>query len=582
MQPKQKNKNGFSFVEAILAIALFGLIATGLVGALISGYFDVFLAGGKHRATLLAEEGLEAARNIRDSAYTNLATGTHGITVSGNNYAFSGASDVTDGFTRQVVVTAPSANRKLVTSTVSWLEKEGRNGSVVVSTYLNNWQAATGTKKGLLVYGEGGAASDTIRYRVLNSSGSWSAVGSAADIDVGSTDRALRVANLYASSTRDEKILISKHYATATTTQYIYAQVYNGTTWGNVTLLTSYVSATNIDVKNFGGTYLNNGDFMIVYSDNATNIPKFVTWNGSAWAGAQNTQNIGGIARAIVVKARPGTNEAMAAFFDSANDTNTLYFNGGSYAPASWTILTEQGINAPSTNKALIDFEWSINTPTVGGLIYTNNSTERSLRMEQFTADGAGGGTWGAVANATNQPNGRNIGTLRLSARTGADEFLACNKDQNAAPQIRCYESNHAPAWTSPTNQNLGSTDTGIQRSFDLAYEKTGAEALVIYSDTTTVPKLKKYNPSTNTFDLAATNMTAMPAAVETVRLIPSPDADDIMVLIADTAQNLRSEVWNGNTNTFYVSPSGWAATTQGTSGTADEDYWYDFAWDKF
>ncbi len=582
MATQLKNNLGFSFVEAILAIALFGLIATGLVGALISGYFDVFLAGGNQRATLLAEEGLEAARNIRDSGYGNLAVGTHGIGVSGNNYVFSGASDVVDGYTRQVVVTAPSANRKLVTSTVSWVQQEGRNGTVTVSTYLNNWQAVTGTKKGLLVYGEGGLASDTIRYRVLNSSGSWGVVGTAADIDGLSTNRALRVANLYASATRDEKILISKHYATATTTQYIYAQVFNGTTWGNVINLTSYTSATNIDVKNFGGAYLNNGDFMLVYSDNATNIPKFVTWNGTTWAAAQNTQNIGGIARAIVVKARPATNEVMAVFFDSANDTNSLYFNGGAYAPASWTGLTEHGINAPSTNKALIDFEWSVNTPTFGGLIYTNNRTERSFRLREFTADGAGSGVWGAVANATNQPAGRNIGTMRLSARAGANEFLACNKDQNAAPQIRCYEGDHTPAWINPTNQNLGSTDTGIQRSFDLAYEKSGTDALVIYSDTTTVPKLKKYNPSTNTFDIAATNLTAMTAAVETVKLIPSPDADDIMVLIGDTAQNLRSEVWNGATNSFYVTPSGWAATTQGTSGSSDEDYWYDFVWDKF
>ncbi len=136
--------SGFSLVEIILASSLFALLILGLSGAFLYGQENTALSGKRARAVFLAEEGLEVARNIRDEDFANLADGTYGLAISGNQWAFSGSSDATDIFTRQVVVGSVDADRKQVTSTVTWQQNPQRTGSVSLVTYLANWQASAG------------------------------------------------------------------------------------------------------------------------------------------------------------------------------------------------------------------------------------------------------------------------------------------------------------------------------------------------------------------------------------------------------------------------------------------------------
>ncbi len=141
------NSKGFSLVEVMLASAVFALLVTALVGAYLYGEEATALAGHRARAVLLAEEGLEAARNIRDSSYASLTAGTHGMLISSNQWGFSGASDITDSFfTRQVAVTTIDPDHKAITSTVTWQQTPSRTGSITLTSRMTNW---LGTKKGL-------------------------------------------------------------------------------------------------------------------------------------------------------------------------------------------------------------------------------------------------------------------------------------------------------------------------------------------------------------------------------------------------------------------------------------------------
>lgn len=139
-----KLQAGFSLVEVLLAVSIFGLIVTVLTGGLIYGQQSTALAGMRARAAILADEGLEIARNIRDENYANLIDGTFGLVISGNQWNFSGASDSTDIFTRAVAISPVSTNRKLVTSIVTWQQNQQRAGTVVLITYLTNWEASSG------------------------------------------------------------------------------------------------------------------------------------------------------------------------------------------------------------------------------------------------------------------------------------------------------------------------------------------------------------------------------------------------------------------------------------------------------
>ena len=143
-QLRIKTQAGFSLVEVILATAVFGLLVTALVGAYLYGQEATALAGSRARAVMLAEEGLEATRNIRDAGFSNLTDGTYGLSTSGNQWGFSGSSDTNDIFTRQVTISAIDSKRKQIACTVTWQQNPQRTGSVSAATYLTNWIAAAG------------------------------------------------------------------------------------------------------------------------------------------------------------------------------------------------------------------------------------------------------------------------------------------------------------------------------------------------------------------------------------------------------------------------------------------------------
>ena len=127
-------------VEIILATAVFGLLVTALSGAYLYGQEATALAGNRARAEMLAEEGLEATRNIRDSAFANLtdSTGT-GLSTAGNQWGFSGSSDASGIFTRQTIISSVDPYRKSATTSVTWQQNAQRTGSVSLITRFTNW-----------------------------------------------------------------------------------------------------------------------------------------------------------------------------------------------------------------------------------------------------------------------------------------------------------------------------------------------------------------------------------------------------------------------------------------------------------
>jgi len=605
------NSKGFSVVEVILAGAMFMTFATFAATAVLQG-FDVNRLGAEETiASQFAGEGIEAVKSIKNQAYANLvnSSGT-GIVRTGGVWTFTAAPpnntlthNSTDNYIRTIklesvnrdgagnIVIPPAGtldpDTKKITSTVNWNFNLSRPESAVLTTYLSDWRKPISNiaRGGMLVYGDGGSTSDAIQYKILDGAGTWNSAALAADID-SSTDRYLLAARVFASATRNEKILISRHYNG--TTQYIYAQVFDGTAWGNVNLLSSWAAVSYLDVRNFDGAYLNNGNFMVIYSDN-TATPKFKTWNGSVWSTASGvagaaTQNIGDIPTYIVLRDRPGTNEAMAVFFDqnASSDTNTQYFYIGSnntYETADWTLHTEHMIQAPTNTKEHISFAWSRQSSLKGALVFVDSST--TLRLKIWTADGAGGGSWSAYA-ASGASVG-NTGGISISGRFGAEEFIACQKDTNS--DIYCFRANTTPSWTTPAGNILTTnSDSGIQRSHDAQFEATlGSEALSVYSDNTTSPKYRLYTASSNSFG-AETNLlsVALGGVLKSVSLRPLEDNNDIMILMGDANLDLYSVVWDGSTNAAYTTPLGKARTAHGINGALTTAYWYDFAWDRF
>jgi Tfp pilus assembly protein PilV len=135
---------GMTVVEAMVAIAIFSVIASVAYTSYSTTSVLASRAADRSKATWLAEEGVEATRSIRDQNFATLAPGTYGISRTGGLWAFSGSSDTLDGFTRAITVSSVDSDTRSVQSVVSWTDR-GTTYSSSLSTVLTNWRKTVGT-----------------------------------------------------------------------------------------------------------------------------------------------------------------------------------------------------------------------------------------------------------------------------------------------------------------------------------------------------------------------------------------------------------------------------------------------------
>ncbi|RJR31596.1 type II secretion system protein [Candidatus Parcubacteria bacterium] len=150
---------GVSLVEAIVAIAVFCLLITAIVGLISNVYLSQTQSSKEQQAITFAQEGLEAARSIRRRAWNLLGQGTYGLTNAAGYWDWNGSQDLQDGFIREItvedvyrnpagdIVSSPGADdipdlqTKKIMSKVSWPVFPGFNTDVYLSEYFTNWQS---------------------------------------------------------------------------------------------------------------------------------------------------------------------------------------------------------------------------------------------------------------------------------------------------------------------------------------------------------------------------------------------------------------------------------------------------------
>jgi type II secretory pathway pseudopilin PulG len=144
----KKKFKAFSLVEVLFAVVLLGAgISTVLIS--LSGQLShVNSSSSQLQASSIANEGLDAARSIRDANWSNLATGQHGLAYANGAWSFSATSDTQNGFNRTVTVTEISPNERNVAVNVVWKGTGGNDRSLAYSTILTNWRNLDSTPAG--------------------------------------------------------------------------------------------------------------------------------------------------------------------------------------------------------------------------------------------------------------------------------------------------------------------------------------------------------------------------------------------------------------------------------------------------
>ncbi len=139
-----KPKKGQLLIEVLIGLG-FAIFAISSIGYFVMEAANSSRQGiERTKATFLAREGLEAARSIRDADFDNLIDGTHGIRVLNNEWIFSGTFDTINQFKRQIIISNIEQGIKKIESRVIWKFSKARENSVVLISYLTDWNQTQG------------------------------------------------------------------------------------------------------------------------------------------------------------------------------------------------------------------------------------------------------------------------------------------------------------------------------------------------------------------------------------------------------------------------------------------------------
>ncbi len=154
-----KLNEGFGIIEIVIAVSIFVIIAVSAVSTVIGSFSTNRLGDEQTEATVFAEQGLEAAKSIKNRGWTTQFLATNcatacGIGTSGSAWAWAGTNNVSGKFTRVVQVQPVQRNisgdivesggtndpdtRKII-STVNWNFSPTRNNSVVLTSYVSRF-----------------------------------------------------------------------------------------------------------------------------------------------------------------------------------------------------------------------------------------------------------------------------------------------------------------------------------------------------------------------------------------------------------------------------------------------------------
>lgn len=127
----------------------------------------------------------------------------------------------------------------------------------------------------------------------------------------------------------------------------LYGAVWNGSSWGNFTTLTTSLGLNGRPLAMARTTA--SGSVMVVWGHSDSTSPRYAIWNGSAWSAAASAPSMGsGSATPTILRlaANPSgtSNELMLAAIDSANRVRACIWNGSAWG--TMTTLTSATTNA--------------------------------------------------------------------------------------------------------------------------------------------------------------------------------------------------------------------------------------------
>jgi len=493
-----KNK-GFSLIEVILAIAIFAIITNGGIANIIGVLGQNRQSGEIIKANNLAQEGLEAVRSIGNRDFNLLTSGTKGIGVSSNLWTFDGTSDITDKYTRQILISPISrdtygtlvssdgtidSDTWLVKSTVNWNYSIGDIKQFSLETILTNWKRPiiSVNYDALTVYSN---STTSLSWRTFTNSSNTFGTETTLPAALSGTPRSSVI------KTSPKKIEAIAGTITSSGVLYIYC--FDGNTWTQDWSVTVGGSALT---RRFDIAYeTNSGKAVVLYSTNTgtTNELNFRTKNnfsacGSGWSSATNYNPLrtSGVVQWVKMTSDPrsSSNTIAALWADSASDLSASIWNGTTFAnePAA---VTENSLEVVNISQDVDDFD--LEYESLSGdlmLVWANSSGANNTNGVRYRTctGGTTTCTWNTI---TTPPTFSDDATnLDLSSNPNSNEMVFASIGNDASDMQAGYWS--GTAWTNNNNvDNSCETPLAGTKLVATGWLNSGAtsRSIVVYND---------------------------------------------------------------------------------------------------
>lgn len=500
-------KRGFLLVEIILSSSLFILFLTAFAGVFYYGIQSSSSAGDRARAIMYAEEGQEALRSLRNVSFSNLTVGTYGLVYSSSTWILSGSQDVSGIFTRQVTISTVDANRKNAVVTVTWPQTANRTGSVSVSGRFTNWKTILNLGVGLTV------------TKVVINHGLNKTTADFAPYKVGTTTVTLASSTIFAPGT----------YTVSETTNPSYTQTFTGdcNASGQITLasgtakLCTITNEEKLAYITLNKTVVNHGRSKV-----PNDFAPFKVGSTTVTLGAQTPIDSGSY-----------------TITEATSPDYTLTFSGDCFTNGTITLNSGDNKICTLTNEENSGGGGGGSQSLAGLLIYGDGTNIPKYRTFDHVANvfGAQTGTFSATVGPT------------WLIRTSPTQHIALAGyyDSSGTLTIMCF---NGTVWTQ--EYQAASGGVGNRHRFDIAFEKTSGDAMVVYSKGAHVFGDLGYRTKTGG-SVCGTGWSN-----ETI-LAPLRTSNDIMYvklaqdrrtgsnLLAatwvDTSEDISAKIWNGS-----------------------------------
>jgi len=136
-----KLNKGQVLFEVVMALAIFSVAVAAVVYLFFGAHYSVLFGVENFQAIMLAKEGIEAVRSIRDANFANITTTTDaGIVLIDNKWTLQSSPDTIGKFTRKINISQVATGTWQVKSTVNWISATGRESEVFLLEYLTDWR----------------------------------------------------------------------------------------------------------------------------------------------------------------------------------------------------------------------------------------------------------------------------------------------------------------------------------------------------------------------------------------------------------------------------------------------------------